>query len=273
MTRGSLLGILILLVAASALAVPGVAQARVDLGLGTNLTYFMYQESLAPPQKSTETAAFPTFLLDARIFFLGESYMRMRGETARNMGSVYDGSDLHTLAAVQSVNVFDLDDMMIELGFSFADRYTVFAGYGYRAWNRHLSGTPGYRELYSWFYMPIGARARIYRDAQFDVSLEAAVRPTTKSKIQVITSETYTNGQDSEMSLGNKIGYRLATPASWRFHPSWSLSVSPWYEHSELGESAWVSNPTFDPSGSGIIREPASKTDQFGCEAMLVFSF
>ena len=104
-----------------------------------------------------------------------------------------------------------------------------------------------------------------------EVAADLTVIPTFAGKIKVITSETYSNGVDSELDLGAKTGYRLSFPANMLVSPKLRLGVSPWFEHSEIGQSQVVPNATLSPhAGSGIM-EPSSKTDQFGVETVLSY--
>jgi hypothetical protein len=252
------------------------ALARVELGLGSDLTIFKYEEVLQAPKKSSETAAFGTMAAQARWYFTNESNLQLRGDVITNVASRYDGSDFNTGAPVQSVNTLGFATVEADLYIAITDNFLVYAGYGSRSWSRFLSGSPGYRELYTWNYTPLGVLAWIVRTASFDIGADVSARPTSGGKIKVITSETTSGGQDSQMDLGGKTGYRLAVPSRIRVSfmgPNVNLNATLWYEHSEIGQSQIVPNATLAPDpGSGIM-EPSSKTDQMGLDLIMGYSF
>lgn len=142
----------------------------------------------------------------------------------------------------------------------------VFAGTGLRVWDRFLSYGTGYREIYRWSTLPIGARGWFARPdgLKWLFGWEVAIRPMLWGTLDVKFSETFPNGADSGLALGNRTGFRLAVPVEsswdlgWELRPKFEL----WYDQSEIGESNLVFNST--PAINGMIREPSSITRQIG---------
>lgn len=244
-----------------------------ELGIGTRVTNFSYKESIDPPGMSTEAATFATLIAQAKIYAPdGLSHLALIYEAANGVPSVYAGTDLNSGASVSSTDVVSFTNYEIDLNLALSSAFSVYIGYGYRVWNRFLSGTPGYRELYSWFYMPIGVRYIFGQETSFSYGVDLSVRPTNGGTISVITSETYTGGQDTTMNLTPKTGYRLGVPIRWHWD-TLSVQATPSFEHSEIGQSNTAANATLNTNSGNLIYEPNSKTDQFGLELMLGIAF
>lgn len=276
-STGGLYFILALLWSVSAQAkrtesAPHVGPKVLDFGVGTRLTNFTYAEEISAPGKSTEAANFASLLLDTKLYAADQlSHLNLRFEFANAVISRYSGSDLITGAPATANNPLAFANYEATANIALSEHLFFYLGYGYRKWNRFLSGAPGYREIYSWYYTPVGARVWFVKGVSVDYGFDFSLRPTSRGVINVITSQTYTNGQDSQMNLGNKMGYKVAFPVHW--HSSgWAFDTSAWYEHSEIGQSNITSNTTLSPSaGTGIV-EPNSKTDQVGLELLFSFS-
>src|SRR5262249_31669093 len=154
----------------------------------------------------------------------------------------------------------------IDLGLT--DTFYVYAGYGYHYWNRFLAGTPGYREIYSWYYTPIGMQFAFGERTGLSWALDLSIRPTSRGIVKVVTAQTYANGQDSQMNLGARTGYRIAVPFRWPGNHL-ILSLTPFFEHSAIGQSNTAVNTTLAPTPGEVIYEPNSHTDQFGVDLMV----
>ena len=242
-----------------------------DLGIGSDLESFQYAEELSPPGKSTEAANLALLEAEAKYYPMGGlSFFDLKFQTANNVSSKYVGSDLNTGAPMTSTDQLAFTNFESDLNFAVFDFFSVYAGYGWRQWNRFLAGNPGYREIYSWSYNPIGTQFW-YRGDSFDFGLDVSERPSFNGSIKVITSQTYAGGADSEMTLGNRIGYRIALPVVWR-EDFVSISVTPWFEHSAIGESNEVTNTTLAPHPGEVIYEPNSHTNQYGLDLLLSFT-
>ncbi len=246
--------------------------ASVELGLGVNYEYFSYQEQLASPAKSTETAVFPSLVGLARIYVVNDSYLQLRAEYATNIQSQYSGTALTSNADVETIDPLAFQNYEADAYISLTERFYLYVGYGYRHWNRFLSGGLGYREIYNWYYTPVGAQFWFVKDPGFEFGLDASIRPTSNGTIQVITSATQPNGQDSQMNLGQTTGYKVMVPTRFRYG-SWSLLLTPWYEVSSIGQSNLVTNSTLSPQANTGILEPSSNTTQFGLDGVVTYTF
>ncbi len=241
-----------------------------EFGLGTRYTTFKYEEELASPAKSTETATYPSLMAEARLFVMDNTYFQVSYEDAKNVNSHYDGAALSTGAPVQGTD--PLSFRTIEGTFVIAlGPVSGYMGYGNRKWDRFLSGGSGYREIYTWNYSSVGFQFWFSRGTPFEVAFDTCLRTTNGGKIKVITSETVSGGEDSQMSLGSRKGYRLSVPMIYH-HESFAFSASPFYELSQIGESNVVTNATLAPTPGTGIQEPGSHTHQYGIEFLMTFS-
>jgi len=254
------------------LASPLTFAKSFSFGLGTSYENFAYKETLTAPAKSSETASFPMWLLEAKIFAPDNlSHLRLRYQFAQNINSNYDGADLNTGAPVTGTDILSFTDYEADVNLAFTNNIFFYIGYGYRVWDRFLAGSPGYREIYHWSYMPIGLVLWL-GSPSFNYGVDVSMRPTTGGTIDVITSGTYANGQDSTMNLAPKTGYRFAIPFQWQLDPM-MIGFIPWYEHSEIGQSNSTTNATLAPGANQVIVEPNSKTDRYGAELVLSYLF
>ena len=200
--------------------------------------------------------------------FTDKTYIQAQYEKADQLSSTYLGSDLNTSASVTAQNTLGFEGMEAALYLALSQHLTLYGGYGTRKWDRFLNGNPGYSEIYSWTYQPIGAQLWLFRGNRVDLGIDVSKRQTSRGKIKVITSKTVTGGADSEMNLGSKIGYRVASPLVWRVG-SWTISTTPFLEEIKFGQSEVVPNTTLAPTPGTGIKEPDSITKQFGLEALI----
>ncbi len=239
-----------------------------ELGLGINATHFRYDEELRAPLKSSEDAQFGSLLLEAKAFLPRGFILKARYEVITNIDSQFDGTNLQG-TPVLSTDKLSFWTQELDLYVPLMPDLYFLAGYGSRKWDRLLIGGSTYREIYSWNFMPLGVLWNFWKSGPVSSGVEFSWRQMLDGKIKIITSEFTAGGEDSEMVLGNKPGYKLSFPTRWALNSRFSLFFSPWYEHSEIGSSNTVPNATLSPgAGTGII-EPASKTDQYGAEGIL----
>ena len=182
--------------------------------------------------------------------------------------SQYDGTT-QSGTPVLSTDKLSFWTYELDLYIPVDEQLHLFVGYGSRKWDRLLVGGSTYREIYSWNFMPVGIWWKFWQVDLFSGGVEASFRQMLGGKIKIITSEFNSGGQNSEMDLGNKPGYKLAFPVRLQATTTFSVMVTPWYEHSEIGESNVVPNATLSPTPGTGIMEPASKTDQYGVEGIL----
>ena len=244
----------------------------VDLGIGTNLSVFAYKEDLIPPAKSTETAYYPTLLADLKAHWGANSFLELKYDGISGVRSQYDGSSLDDNTPVLAVNKLGFTETELNIRLGITDRFAIFTGTGKHVWNRFLAGNPGYREIYSWNYTPIGVAVKVLSNPTSEVSIELSQRLMSAGKIKVITSETIPDGVDSEMNLGSKPTNRFAVVWQNRWS-QFTTQINPWFETSAIGESNVVTNTTLAPNSGEGIYEPSSKTNRYGVELLFVFTF
>ncbi len=246
----------------------GTAFAANEIVGGLNYRNFDYEEDLRAPLKSSEKSNFFAPFIKANLGLpnLGESFISLSAEYSGNINSTFDGTDLNGVP-VKDNNALSFTDIEGLFYWNFSPGFFAQAGLGYHYWNRFLSGGSGYREIYTWYYMPIGILYRQQINPQFRIGVDFTYRLMFQGQIDIIFSETVTNGNDTTLTLGNRNGYKLQFPMQYLFTGTrFSAAVTPWYQYSEIGESDFKYNSTPKSGGGalGYIQEPSSKTQEYG---------
>lgn len=250
--------------------------AQVQMGLGGQIINFDYKEDLPFPKKSEEMGTNVHFAYDAKIN-LDDSFINFNGDFTFAAVTNYDGStqsgNVSQPASATDNHTFHRHEALYYGHVS--DSVFVYTGIGYRYWKRFLAYGTGYTEDYSWFYTPVGiyvGLASPMNMTKFNYGVDFSIRPMTQGQIIVTFSDRIASGQDSTMSLGNRTGYKVKVPLSipWK-DLGLQISLTPWYEFSQIGESNPVYNST--PGIAGDIVEPSSTTSQFGIESLVQFTF
>lgn len=243
---------------------------------GMQVINFDYQEDLILPKKSHENGTNVYFAYDVKGD-IGVDFVQINGDFTFFGTSQYDGSTLSnsTVVPVTATDEHIFHRHEANYFFKINDSFFLTAGLGYRYWKRFLSYGTGYTEHYSWFYTPLGIYIGLTdpRDlTKLNYGLEMSLRPTFGGKILVQFSDRIANGQDTTLNLGARTGYRIKAPVSIPFNDyHLHLSVAPWFEFSQIGESNSAYNST--PGIEGNIVEPASVTQQLGVELLVKFLF
>jgi hypothetical protein len=229
--------------------------------------HIVYREDVMPPLKSTESGWLPGFGL--AYGYKGKNY----GPYARLAldltvaNTNYDGSDQlgnPLLGTTRNVFVRGEGNLGLTL-FSTLNPprdFTAYTGLGYRFWERGLGGdTSGYREHYSWKYVPVGMRVGYRVNGKWSGAVDASARFMFGGSILVYLSDLDPGYNDPRMSLGNRPGWRVEAPVYYRF---WSFT--PWFEYSAIGRSN-SEEVTYNgrPLNPRIaVYEPSSTTYQIG---------
>lgn len=252
------------------------SRAATEILAGVNYRSFDYKEDLRAPLKSTEKADFFAPFVQVRLPIpsLAQSFVQLSGEMSGNVNSHFDGTT-QSGVPVKDSNTLSFADFDALFFWNFAPQFFLQGGIGYHYWNRYLSGGAGYREIYTWFYMPIGILYQHQVSNNFSVSVDLTYRLTFQGEIKVIFSETVSSGDDTTLTLGDRPGYRLSVPLRYAFEgTNFGMTVAPWYEFSEIGASEFKFNSTPTSSGPlGYIQEPASKTNQTGLQLGMIAWF
>ncbi|HOD36747.1 MAG TPA: hypothetical protein PLR20_13110 [Syntrophales bacterium] len=240
------------------------------LGLALNYYNFDYKEELDSPLKSTEEEWVTALRLYYNYSANDSGYILLFAEVSLDDDTDYDGSTQAGVPVKQTTKN-DFRRFELDLGYTFKGRMplslTPYVGIGYRFWERDLGG---YKEDYSWFYLPLGLRAAWAPHERISVALNAAVNFMFDGEMDVY-DWAY---EDMTVELDDKIGCSVELPVTFNLARHWAFVMTPWYEYSKIGQSAW--EPIFFKDGTYtgfVLREPSSRTHQYGLRAGLEFVF
>jgi hypothetical protein len=145
-------------------------------------------------------------------------------------------------------------------------RLSLYAGFGYRYWQRDIRSTPsafGLDETYRWWYGILGVRGEHdlseWVRVRADLQLTRTIDPTVKVR--------FASGYDAiTLDPGEANGVRAAVTLENRMDNGMTLFVSPWYEYWKLGRS---NDAVLTQNGVpvGTVFEPRSKTHNLGINA------
>lgn len=139
----------------------------------------------------------------------------------------------------------------------------VFAGFGYRNWERDINSTDtasGLLETYDWWYGMLGVRGAYHFNPATQLRVDACLTRTVNPEIEVQFEANY---DDVKLDLGEKTGSRVMLTLDHRLGDGMKAWISPWFEYWELGRSS-----TQDLTSNGVVTasvyEPRSETKNFG---------
>ncbi len=155
------------------------------------------------------------------------------------------------VTANQFLNLEGNVDLPMDLG------VTAYTGLGYRFWERDLLGDGGYREIYHWFYVPIGARYTLPLSSNVDVTLDGTL------KIMFAGSMTAYLAFNPDFALGSRLGYKIQAPIDIKTGDHITFNIVSWLEYSSIGKSNIVVFREDDGTYGGF-QEPNSRTYQYG---------
>ena len=239
---------------------------------GLDFSNYFYQEELTPPGKSTESAQLvsPFIRFETPVPIPGVSILSVEGKTSGYSTTDYDGTTLTTNIPVSGKSPALFAQGELDFHFELFDTdFSFLSGLGYRYWNRYLSGGSGYREIYSWYYLPLGLQWRRALNEDWIVQFELTYQIMFGGKLLVITSESTSGGDDSSLDLGSRPGTRLQVGVEKKLTSEISVASQLWYEVSKIGQS----NEVYIASFSAVIHEPASQTKQSGLALSGIYYF
>jgi hypothetical protein len=176
--------------------------------------------------------------------------------TTRTDEDIVDGS---ALAGVQ---------FALTRGFGSA----VFAGAGYRNWQRDIRSTrsaTGLSETYDWWYGLLGVKGSYAASERMswtlDLRLIRPVNPSIRVKFRNALDDT-------TLQLGEKTGYRLAVAWHFSLTDRAGLRITPFYEQWKLGRSS-TRSLTQNGTVVGSLYEPRSETRNRGLIVGLGYTF
>ncbi|MDQ7780060.1 MAG: autotransporter domain-containing protein [Planctomycetota bacterium] len=247
------------------------------LELGVLYYNFDYAEDIDGPGKSTEEGWLPGLHLGYRYEGADNGlYGRLLFEWT-DWETNYDGTTQapdYDPVEDQTENTMITVESNIGYTFKPGDLHiTPYTGLGYRYWDRDLGnlGNP-FSEEYSWWFVPLGVRADWLASEDLTIALDVSVNFMFAGNIAVNLSEADPLFDDEESDLGNKDGWKVELPVTYRFDEQWALVVTPWYEYSEIGKGDEFT-VMYGGVPVGIGWEPASETEQYGVYLGIEFRF
>ena len=242
------------------------------LSLSMILHSFDYEEQWDPPGKSTENGWL--FGVAFGYEFDGGKSLPLWGRAQLDFspsGTQYGSNetDFYGQSKDFTENTSDwFSRFEVDAGFTFyriggsSLDLTPYSGYGYRFWRRDISNhndLQGYREEYSWSYIPVGLKSRLAFDRHWSLALDAACRIMVSGSIAIALPQF----DSPTLTLGNKVGWQVALPVEYTSRDFWGLAVTFWYEYSAIGQSN-NSPEVILGQQYAYIYEPASRTQQYG---------
>ena len=252
---------------------------KISLSLISN--NYDYAEVWVPPGKSTENGWL--FGVGLEYSFQGGSSFPLWAHTQFDFspsGTTYGSTETDPFGQVSDFTENTKDwfsRIEVDGGFTFYGVFgsnidlTPYTGYGYRFWRRDLSNhndLSGYREEYSWSYVPVGLRSMIGRGAGWSVGLDVAARIMVSGSIYIALPQF----SSPTLTLGNIAGWHVALPVEYSSPWFWGAGMTFWYEYSGIGQSN-DSNPVVIGEQYAWIHEPPSRTHQFGLTLTWSFHF
>ncbi|HUT41615.1 MAG TPA: hypothetical protein VM011_09765 [Gammaproteobacteria bacterium] len=241
---------------------------RLDAWLDAGVMDFDYEEFDQGASLDREEGYLPGVSAGLRL-----AQGRMFAETALE---AWTGDVDYASATEITTTDEDILDWNILAGrdlFAQADqRLGLYAGLGYRHWQRDILSTPtafGLDETYRWWYAIVGLRAESAVTPRVSFRADLQLRRTLDPQIDV----RFKSGHDDiTLELGEANGARAAFTLEGRADHGMTLFVTPWFEYWRLGRSA---NAILTQNGvpAGTVFEPRSRTHNLGINAGVRWQF
>jgi hypothetical protein len=148
----------------------------------------------------------------------------------------------------------------------------LFAGFGYRNWERDIQSTSaitGLLETYYWWYGMLGLMGEYHINPSTQLSAVVFLTRTINPKIKVDFEANY---DDVKLALGEESGSRIEITLDHQLSDTMRVWISPWYEFWELGRSS-TRNLTSNGIVTGTVFEPRSETENFGVNIGVTWLF
>jgi hypothetical protein len=238
--------------------------------MGLTAYYFDYKEDVVLPTKSTESGWLPGLFGSYTYRRNSVFYTKISAQYAAG-NLTYDGSTLSGTPIKYDANPQRFIKLEWDFGYPWAISpnliITPYLGIGFRYWERGKAETASiytsYREDYSWGYIPAGIRVDYDINNHLRIGVNATVNYMFGGNMKAYLSEVG-NYPDMHFTLGDKIGWLAELPITYKFNRKWSLTATPWYEYSAIGES---------PVNTFGFYEPSSSTNQYGVNLSINYSF
>lgn len=152
--------------------------------------------------------------------------------------------------------------------------FDIYAGLGYRFWQRNIRSTfiaSGIYEEYDWSYYILGTRIPLFGTYRNNLTMDIQYTAMIDADIFVELSDF--GADDLSLALGKEDGYRLSLP--WRIQNSnrsiWI--IEPYYESWDIGKSEIKPITINGIPTNFIIWEPRSETRNVGINIQLAIPF
>lgn len=253
----------------SSIAMASSTIPTLEFGVGSNVSQFNYKE-LCSPSDQENTGIYGSTLGNVKYHLPGMlTYIEAEYETA-SVSSKYSGATIATSQPVISTNGLKFVDYAVKLNLALTDNVFLYAGFGHHTWTRNLENS--YSEKYQWDVTPVGLLAWYSKSDTVDLGIDLGLLPMANSTIHIDTSDFVAGGMDNDAKLGNKTGFKVKLPIVWHFG-SMNLETTPWFQHTEIGQSDAFVNTTIFTSSPYLGDEPNSETYLWGLEVLASVQF
>lgn len=242
-----------------------------SLAMSFNRFHFGYSESIGDSERGWLNGfhvAYKSQDPETREFWR-VTYERTNQNTQYD-GALYDLST-NTSTPYQGIteNKITNKEFIYAVPITLKKKTYIYTGIGSSTWDRNLTGPYGYSEKYNWNYIPVGYRNEFKVGGKLSGAVDLAAKFMFNGEINVSG-----DGFDTrQMELGNKVGFRLELPYTYKMNSTWSLLFTPWYEYSAIGESNWVGLTSNGIPTNYISQEPDSLNHQYGANIGLQYAF
>ncbi|MEZ5541895.1 MAG: hypothetical protein R3F42_07615 [Pseudomonadota bacterium] len=241
---------------------PAPAARQLDAWLGAAVTGFDYEEfDPAGASLDREAGALPGLGVGLRL-----AHAALFAETTLDLTAGRVDYRATRVATRTDTLIADWDGIAGCL-FAAGDAWSagLYAGLGYRQWQRDIHSTPvafGLDETYRWGYGILGLRAAHALGAGAQLQADLQLTHTVDPSITVRFKAGY---DDTTLDLGTAGGARRFTHTH-ELGAGMALFVSPWFEYWQLGRSA-AAVLTRNGVPAGTVYEPDSETRNLGISA------
>jgi hypothetical protein len=256
-----------------------LAQTSQFIEAGVGYYHFNYNEDVPAPLKSAETGWLPGFKgvygFDGKN---GSLYAVAIGEYTQAKtdydGTTQDGTPLKlTSKNTLTRGEFNIGYKAKNIGGSTFE-LTPYCGVGYRYWERLVGDTDprGYREVYTWWYIPVGMKAGFGIDESWRITCDVSARIMFNGNINFDLASRDPSLNSPTAQLGNQVGVKASLPFEVALSPTFMLKFGPWYEYSAIGMSNDVLI-TQNGTPAAYFHEPNSTTNQYGVDVGIRWEF
>ncbi len=232
---------------------------RWDMNVGVSLLDFGYKEFEDNGDLSNrEDGIIPGIIVGLGV---GQRNWRVETNLFYKYGEVdYDGQTQSGIPATTRT-IEEILDLEVQVEYWPSKYIAAYVGNGYHYWGRDIKsgtasdGSPvsGLFEVYEWWHVFAGAKGIYYRRAGHSLGVDLRVSSMLNATLRVDLGP-----QELNFDLGEKPGWRLGFPWTYKMDSELSLVFEPYIERWELGRSKDIFISPF------IYWEPRSETRNYG---------